>query len=451
MIHRVLPTVLTILTLLHGSLVSYLPIDRNIQSMPNVTAWLSAYYNTLSDAETDLPPYFNVYDELPIEKFVRNQGSANTCWAFAADSLLELYIAQKYDVYKDFSESHLIHNSPIPLTYQSGGYFLAAVMYYLNGLGPVDEDLVPYDSTDDTLSIAPEFSVTGYIEGHDNQTQIKELILSKGAVVTSIHYTPSLEGLYNWDTHSYYNPTTKLPKTHDIILVGWDDAYAKENFISQPSQNGAFIAQNSFGNGWGDDGIFYISYDDVYVSDTYYAIDDVVYADPSTRVYYYDETGVTHFDAYNNKNAATGVNVFESKDKENLTAGETEYLYAVGLYSEGNVQADIYFKQGTFDSENPVLGSIKKTVTLDTAGYSQIFLDHAIPLVAGEPFTVSVVFSGSTPFLVPIEAPYPGIAYDVWGKTGVGYIGDADSGDFVDITRFRENASIAVRAYTFER
>ena len=446
MTRQILPTFLTILTLLNGNLVNSLPIDHGMYVMPNVSKWLNGYYASLSSETDSMPTYFNIYDELPITQFVRNQGSANTCWAFAADSLLEIYIARKYDVYKDFSENHLINNTPIPLSYQSGGYFLAAMGYYLNQLGPINEVLDPYGSDDNDLKASPEFSVSGYIEGHDDQDLLKSLIQSKGAVVTSIHYNPALDGLYNWKTHSYYNPTTQLIKTHDIILIGWDDAYSKENFLSKPSRNGAFIAQNSFGNGWGDNGIFYISYDDVYVSETYYAIDDITYADPTSKIYFYDETGVTHFDAYNNQNTAVGVNVFNAKPK---FTDQSEYLYAVGVYSEGDVQADIYFKSGAFDPETPVMGTLIKSVSLQSAGYSKIILDTALPLTANEPFTISVLLSGSTPFLVPIEAPYPGIAYDVWGKPNTGYIGVP--GEFVDITRFRENASIAIRAYTFER
>ncbi|MBQ4514614.1 MAG: sortase [Anaerolineaceae bacterium] len=93
----------------------------------------------------------------------------------------------------------------------------------------------------------------------------------------------------NTETWAHYTYDETSPN-HAVIIVGWDDHYAKENFISgepdrdgnetQPPANGAWIARNSWGrkdgtettsNGellgkenWGVDGTgyFYISYYD---------------------------------------------------------------------------------------------------------------------------------------------------------------------------------------------
>lgn len=51
-----------------------------------------------------------------------------------------------------------------------------------------------------------------------------------------------------------------------MVIVGWDDNYPKENFKIQPKKkNGAFICKNSFGTDFGEEGYFYIAYEDVYV------------------------------------------------------------------------------------------------------------------------------------------------------------------------------------------
>ena len=37
--------------------------------------------------------------------------------------------------------------------------------------------------------------------------------------------------------------------------------FSKDNFTVKPQNDGAFICQNSWGENFGDDGIFYISYE----------------------------------------------------------------------------------------------------------------------------------------------------------------------------------------------
>ena len=66
---------------------------------------------------------------------------------------------------------------------------------------------------------------------------------------------------YNQINHSYQYPGEKKAN-HDILIIGWDDAYPAEKFNYQTKQDGAFICQNSWGTEFGEDGIFYVSYED---------------------------------------------------------------------------------------------------------------------------------------------------------------------------------------------
>ena len=51
--------------------------------------------------------------------------------------------------------------------------------------------------------------------------------------------------------------------THlDSVIVGWDDHYPKENFNMELEGDGAFICTNSWGEDFGDQGYFYVSYYD---------------------------------------------------------------------------------------------------------------------------------------------------------------------------------------------
>lgn len=70
---------------------------------------------------------------------------------------------------------------------------------------------------------------------------------------------------------------------HDSVIVGWDDDYPKENFNMELEGDGAFICTNSWGENFGDQGYFYVSY-----YDTNIGVHNIVY------------TGIEPTDNYDN-------------------------------------------------------------------------------------------------------------------------------------------------------
>ena len=81
----------------------------------------------------------------------------------------------------------------------------------------------------------------------------------------------SIDGIYK--PRGYIGDTriSEIGK-HAVTIVGWDDNYPKENFIksnilcsdgtyTMPKNNGAYLAVNSWGTEWGNNGYFWISYE----------------------------------------------------------------------------------------------------------------------------------------------------------------------------------------------
>ena len=58
------------------------------------------------------------------------------------------------------------------------------------------------------------------------------------------------------------------------MIIGWDDGYLRENFNTEVNGDGAFICMNSWGDDFGDDGYFYVSYYDSNIG-----LNNIIYTD----------------------------------------------------------------------------------------------------------------------------------------------------------------------------
>ncbi len=172
------------------------------------------------------------------EILLHHQENTASCWAHASVTLAET-LAAKAGEETAFSVDHLITN-----TKTGGGNPALFWEYALTPRGPLNVDLTP----------------TGLrVLSHTEQNNadllwVKKQIERFGAVTAQIAY-PDGTGT------TLYTPNWVLPN-HQIVIIGYDDAYSAENFTPQPPCDGAFLAQNSYGKdaNWG--GLFWISYAD---------------------------------------------------------------------------------------------------------------------------------------------------------------------------------------------
>ena len=135
--------------------------------------------------------------------------------------------------------------------------------YLLAWQGPVLEKDDPYGDgkTNEDLTPVKHVQEIQMIESKDLQ-KIKEMVYKYGGVQSSL-YTTMLNSTdysryYNADTYAYCYVGMEKPN-HDVVIIGWDDNYPKENFNTNIESDGAFICQNSWGTDFGDNGIFYVS------------------------------------------------------------------------------------------------------------------------------------------------------------------------------------------------
>ncbi len=256
-------------------------------------------------------PSYNGY-ELGNLPPIRNQNPYGTCWAHAAIGAMEADLiagGQASPDSIDLSELHLIYFSKNTYTdpkglnvgdwinpdygrnFMSGGNSLEASLTMANMVGPVDESYAPYSLAEsyapagtDAKSMNAAQLVGAYKMNPGDRDAIKEAILTHGAVVAAM---AAIDSYYSASNNSYCYPGRGT--NHDVLLVGWDDNFSRDKFMSKPEGNGAWLVRNSWGGkGYSYYSYFWLSYYDqsVLSSDACWAYD----ADRQTydNVYAYD-------------------------------------------------------------------------------------------------------------------------------------------------------------------
>lgn len=214
--------------------------------------------------------------ELGYTTNIKDQGNANTCWAYATTSVFEtlLNIDGKYT--KPFSASHMdswatVRNdgSGWLRNYNDGASVLSPTGYLASWQGPKYESdypdnnpLLPFSALD--TQTLPDYAATGIMSltGSSEET-IKRAIMKYGAVWGS--YSDVTEN-FSLDFTSYYCNSVSRESGHAVTVVGWNDYYPAYFFTGDagtPRSNGAWLVQNSWGEGiHNGSGYFWISYED---------------------------------------------------------------------------------------------------------------------------------------------------------------------------------------------
>ena len=390
---------------------------NSLSEMLDCTCTFDTNTNTLtvvdnSEGISDVPPSYDLRTRLRVSE-VRNQGTYGTCWAFAAISALESSLMPEENLL--FSVDHMSMSNSFNVNQYDGGEYTMGMAYLAAWQGPVYEKDDPYGdgAVDESLSPVKHVQEIRIIDGKDYQG-IKEAVFKYGGVQTSLYSNiSSSKGnskYFNKDTNAYCYMGSEKPN-HDVVIIGWDDNYPKENFNVDLEGDGAFICQNSWGNEFGDDGFFYVSYYDTNIGTHNEVYTGVENPDNYDNIYQSDLCGWVGKMGYD-KEDMYGANVFIATSDQNIkaesvnaTASDTSYeLYIVNDFKDEYSFAD------------------RKKVaegTLENAGYYTIKFDEEVPVTEGERY--AVVLHINTP-----ESTHPmAIEYD----SGESYLKDVDLDD----------------------
>lgn len=377
---------------------------------------------------------------------IKNQMQTNMCWAFTSISSLETNLALRnyhsktnLDKVYDFSERHMAYS--MSQSFESGqnkygwdkavsdgGHMLMATSYLTNGMGAISETDMEFVNNESNISLSTISGKTVKTTVEDTimfegismddmaklttdttvqatytklKEEIKQHIITSGSVYAGIH-VPSYsefaseqekeaeDKLFNDANSAYYCNNASKSANHGVSIIGWDDNFSKDKFTCAPSNNGAWIIRNSWGetleellsdyveanptipeadiirflqeegavveNGkviWpvGDKGYFYVSYEDFCVYTNLWGIvsakDEVTY----DSLYQHDELGAGNGTA----NALNGTGDTYLANVFTRTSTQEEYLTAVGL--------DCPYSAATYEVYVNAASSDKATLT----------------------------------------------------------------------------------------
>ena len=397
----------------------------------------------VSESATIIPTKYDLRDRARVSA-IRNQGTYGTCWSFAALSAMESVLLPEQNY--QFSVDHMTLNNGFHLTQDDGGEYTMGMAYLASWKGPVLEKDDPYgdNKTNPDLTAVKHVQEMQVIDGKDYE-KIKEAVFKYGGVQTSIYNSlkssQSRSPYYDRRTSSYCYIGTEKPN-HDVVIIGWDDSYSKDNFSVDLEGDGAFICQNSWGSEFGDGGIFYISYYDTNIGThnvVYTGIED---CDNYDHIYQSDLCGWVGQLGYN-KESIYGANVYTAESNQNLTAAS---FYATGKDSEYQLYVVKNFKDESSLSNMTPVASGK----LSNAGYYTILFDKQIALDAGERYAV-VLFISTPDAVHPLAIEYEAddATADVVLDDGEGYV-SANGFEWENVKNV-ENCNICIKAFSNDR
>lgn len=290
--------------------------------------------NTVS--ESNLPSVYDPREKESLTTPVKDQKSNGACWAFAGIAALENYLLlNNYGEY-DLSEEHArwwatINDEGYGWVREpsKGGPTQIIPGYYLSDVGPKLETDIPYGNTTKPTnmdSAETQFDVTDIRYFGKDMNDIKEGIIKYGGVETT--YCDN-KTYYNNDSSAFYCNNTELTNDHSVLVVGYDDNYSKENFKStcKPSNDGAWLIKNSWGQSSNDGGYLWISYEDATIFDVEntninFSIVNAKKHDGKEKIYQLDDYGATTTFYITDNNVRTKemgyMNVFDFTDDKNV-------------------------------------------------------------------------------------------------------------------------------------
>lgn len=445
----------------------------------------------------EIPSNYMIATDVPIS----DQGQMNICWTYTSNLVLQTSVQQmlrKNESQPNYSEKHMDYSLSAVLSptgvedkrdilnpnglyrnTNTGGNLEEALGYWTRGAGPVLESKMPYSNTNamnsvDELNVGEidvqvdgsiEFATiykrhnedktitygsssnfeTTYTEAQviNNRNNMKVHIMKNGGIYSGINMVQN-DSNYLSSVNAYINKTA-YSSNHAVTIIGWDDNYPASNFPAnnKPNNNGAWICANSWGTTWGNNGLFYVSYEDALIEAFASAVTAV--SEVNYDYIYQHENGISTA-YYTYTKVGYGVNVFE-KNTDGI-----EKLKAVTIYSGNkNATCDIYVNPYNNDKNLNSQNVIKVgTIASTNIGFNTLILENPIKIYGDEWTVIAKITSNSDEEVrIHIEEPRDEETVHYTANAGESFVGSSVHNNMLDIGE-KINANVILKARTVE-
>ncbi len=377
---------------------------------------------------------------------VRDQTYYGICWSFASMASLESSVLRSSGVSVElspFQAAYFMVNGDDEQEFASGGNPYAYLDPY-TALGAVDRliaslaagkgaaEVVPgvndwgayFDLSlreERTVRLTESISLYADVPFWETPSVaekvdlVKHFVETEGPVVVSLNADVSTVA-YNPEHSCFYTaPDSQLYHNHVAAIVGWDDDYPRENFneAMRPERDGAWLIKNSWGTWMGEDGYFWVSYEDTCMAE--YVLQGEL-ARSDEEIHQFDETG------WSNSMSLGGTGGYLANT---FTSARPETLDRIMFCTTGR---DAYWRAEVYlnptDASDPRSGELVASQEgwSTWPGYHTVALDAPVALSAGDAFAVVLyVDNASYPYPIAVETftPDPELAGMV--PTSMGY------------------------------
>ena len=267
-------------------------------------------------------------------------------------------------------------------------------------------------------------------------------------------YMPTSQEMNYFSNNSYtcyYCDNTTLSPNHGITIVGWDDNFSKDNFNgkSKPINNGAYLVLNSYGNDWGsNDGYYYISYDDYFIENGMFGIQEISNKDYD-NIYQYDDLGWSYYLYATNENDNTLLDTIYLANCFTKKSNYPEKLSEVGIYiNDTGTNISIFLNKNGKELDINKLNLIATANNL-SCGYHTIVLNNKI--MVENDFSIVVKYSNNSGAIAPVEMPIKDSKiYDTASANEGESFASTDGLSWIDITKINgySEANACIKAFT---